>query len=113
MRVKLSYSVEEEDVLAEAAKMLNLCADQMQEAIRLFQESQQELGKTGDTDDPPNLEVVLEKLDDLRKCLLAVDTRTSEVGSVVVSYDDYRRGQREPSTATPAESDQDDNLGSD
>tara|TARA_R110002020_G_scaffold324583_1_gene540247 strand:- start:1309 stop:1659 length:351 start_codon:yes stop_codon:yes gene_type:complete len=116
MRVKLSYSVEEGDVLAEAAKMLNLSADQLQEAIQLFQESQQELGKTGETDDPPNLEVVLEKLDDLRKCLLAVDTRAAEVGSVVVAYDDYRREQRSPSPPDPKESEEsdlDDNLGAD
>ena len=36
MRVKLSYTVEEEDVLKEGAKILNMSSDDMQQAISLF-----------------------------------------------------------------------------
>ena len=43
MRVRLSYTVEEEDVLAEAAKIINLSTDDMQQAISLFNDIQQEL----------------------------------------------------------------------
>jgi len=111
MRVKLSYSVEEKDVLAEAAKMLNLCSDELQKVIQLFQSAQQELGKTGD--DSPNVQTVLGELDDLRKCLLSVDTRAGEVSSVVSSYDDYRRESRAAPDEDTLESGQDDNFGSD
>ena len=104
MRVKLSYSVEEEDVLTEAAKMLNLSGDRLQEAIELFQAIQQELGLPSNEDTAPNIQIVLDKLEDLRKCLLEVDTRTAEVGSVVTAYDDYRRAQRSsPSEPEPPE----------
>ena len=37
MRVKLSYTVDEEDILPEAAKILGLSADDMKQAIDLFQ----------------------------------------------------------------------------
>ena len=111
MRVKLSYSVDEKDVLSEAAKMLNLTGDDLKEAIDLFQTSQQELGKQ--EADPPNIEVALKALESLRKCLLAVDTRVAEVSSVVVAYDDYRRHSRTQDEAPPEEDDQDDNFGSD
>ena len=37
MRVKLSYTVEEEDILPEAAKILGLSSDDMKQAIDLFQ----------------------------------------------------------------------------
>ena len=108
MRVKLSYSVEEEEVLREAAKMLNLSADDLKESIRLFQASQEELSKTDE--DSPNVQVVLETLDSLRKCLLSLDTRAAEVSSVVSAYDDYRReAQRTPEETT----DQNDNFGTD
>ena len=104
MRVKLSYSVEEEDVLAEAAKMLNLSSDRLQEAIELFQAIQQELGLASNEDSEPNIQIVLDKLEELRKWLLEVDTRTAEVGSVVTAYDDYRRAQRSsPSEPEPPE----------
>ena len=43
MRVKLSYTVDEKDVLAEAAKMLNLAADDMKQGIALFNDVQVEL----------------------------------------------------------------------
>lgn len=109
MRVKLSYSVNEEDLLGEAAKMLNLSSDRLQEVIQLFQAVQQELVK--DDDAEPNLQTVLDKLDELRRCLFEVDTRASEVGSVVMAYDDYRREQRlVPPTATE-EDGQDNSLG--
>ena len=113
MRVKLSYSVEEEDVLTEAAKMLNLSRDRLQEAIELFQAITQELGLSSNKDSETNIQIVLDKLEDLRKCLLEIDTRTAEVGSVVTAYDDYRRAQRSspPEPEPPEESNLDDSAG--
>lgn len=91
MRVKLSYTVEEEDVLKEAAKIINLSAEDMGQCLGLFNEVQAEL--KGKEDSPPNTIKALEMIDEFRKALLAVDTRLSEVIEIVEGYDDYRRGK--------------------
>ncbi len=93
MRVKLSYTVEEEDVLKEAAKILNLSAEDLQQAIGLFQEIQKELLGT-DAERKPSVSTALEQVGEMRTALLAVDTRLVEVGEIVEAYDDYLRSQR-------------------
>jgi len=90
MRVKLSYTVEEEDVLKEAAKIINLSADDMGQCLGLFNEVQAEL--KGKEDSSPNTIKAREMIEEFRKALLAVDTRLSEVLEIVDGYDDYRRG---------------------
>ncbi len=92
MRVRLSYTVEEEDVLKEAAKIINLAAEDVQQAIELFRGIQTEL--VGKDDEVPNVPKSLEMIDELRKALLAVDTRALEVAEIVTAYDDYQRQQR-------------------
>ena len=52
MRVKLSYTVEQEDILPEAAKILGLSSDDMKHAIDMFQSIQEEL--KGSDDAPAN-----------------------------------------------------------
>ncbi len=91
MRVKLSYTVEEEDILKEAAKILGLSSDDMGHAIEMFKMVQAEL--RGD-DEQPNTGKVLDMIDDFRKALLAVDTRLIEVEDIVKSYNKYRVDQR-------------------
>ena len=91
MRVKLSYTVDSEDVLKEAAKLLNLAGDDVKQAIEVFQAIPVELSKDGDAD-PPNVFKVLEMIEEMRKALLAVDTRLLEVADIVESYDRYRNG---------------------
>jgi len=93
MRVKLSYTVEEEDVLAEAAKIVNLSADDMQQIINLFTESQQELQGKNDVTGSGNVNVkrALEMIDEFRHALLNVDTRLSEVVEIIRGYDDYEK----------------------
>ena len=91
MRVKLSYTVEEEDILKEAAKILGLSSDDMGHAIEMFKTVQSEL--RGD-EEQPNTGKVLDMIDDFRKALLAVDTRLIEVEDIVKSYDKYRIDQR-------------------
>jgi hypothetical protein len=91
MRVKLSYTVEEEDVLKEAAKIINLSAEDMGQCLGLFNEVQAEL--KGKDDSPPNTIKSLEMIEEFRKALLAVDTRLSEVMEIIDGYDDYRRGK--------------------
>jgi|ETNvirnome_6_100_1030635.scaffolds.fasta_scaffold08316_4 hypothetical protein len=90
MRVKLSYTVSDEDVLKESAKILGLAADDMQQCIALFQETQKELH--GVEDAVPNSSKAVEMLAELREALLAVDTRAAEVIEIVNGYLDYQRG---------------------
>lgn len=98
MRVKLSYTVESEDVLKEAAKMMGLSSDDMKQAIDLFQAIPAELSRADD-EDPPNVPKALDMIDELRKALLAVDTRLLEVADIVEAYDRYRADQRHDDSA--------------
>ena len=103
MRVKLSYTVAEEDILSEAAKILGLSADDMKQAIDLFQSVQSELSKKGA--EQANTEVSLEMLEELRTALLNVDTRVMEVVEIIEGYENYRISGRvkeevRPSVAT-------------
>ena len=101
MRVKLSYTVEEENVLKESAKILNLSAEDLQEAINLFTQIQNELIDT--QEGGPNAEKALEKMEKLRKALLSLDTRLLEVSDIVEAYEDYRRGLRRSREEGPSE----------
>jgi threonine dehydrogenase-like Zn-dependent dehydrogenase len=91
MRVKLSYTVDEEDILPEAAKILGLSADDMKQAITLFQGVQNELSADADN---VNTNRSLEMLEELRKALLAVDTRVTEVVDIIEGFEEYRAQQR-------------------
>ena len=91
MRVKLSYTVEEEDILKEAAKILGLSSDDMSHAIEMFKTVQEELRRE---EEAPNTGKALDMIDDFRKALLAVDTRLIEVEDIIKSYDKYRVDQR-------------------
>jgi len=90
MRLKLSYTVDEKDVLVEAAKMLNLAADDMKQGISLFNDVQVELrGENDEETSIPNIGKVLEMIEEFRHALLNVDTRLQEVGDIVQGYTDY------------------------
>jgi hypothetical protein len=91
MRVKLSYTVEEEDILKEAAKILGLSSDDMSHAIEMFKTVQEELRRE---EEAPNTGKALDMIDDFRKALLAVDTRLIEVEDIIKGYDKYRVDQR-------------------
>ncbi len=103
MRVKLSYTVDEEDVLAEAAKILGLSADDMQQCIRLFQGVQGDLTGDPEEESVANVHLALEKIEEFRKALLNVDTRLSEVVDIISAYEDYKsqkaRERRQPPPA--------------
>jgi hypothetical protein len=91
MRVKLSYTVEEEDILKESAKILGLSSDDMSHAIDMFKTVQEELRREGEA---PNTGKALDMIEDFRKALLAVDTRLIEVEDIIKGYDKYRVDQR-------------------
>ena len=101
MRVKLSYTVEEENVLKESAKILNLSAEDLQTAINLFTQIQNELIDTEEGE--PNAEKAIEKMEKLRKSLLSLDMRLLEVSDIVEAYEDYRRARRRPPEEPPSE----------
>ena len=91
MRVRLSYTVEEEDMLKEAAKILGLSSDDMGQAIEMFKAVQAELRRE---EEQPHTGKVLDMIDDFRKALLAVDTRLLEVEDIVNGYAKHRIDQR-------------------
>ena len=105
MRVRLSYTVEEEDVLAEAAKIINLSTDDMQQAISLFNDIQKEL--IGQEDETViNIPKCFELIEEMRKALVNVDTRLEEVTEIVKGFDDYQRhvkAQAEAPSVAPEE----------
>tara|TARA_R110000824_G_scaffold9458_2_gene42326 strand:+ start:4819 stop:5175 length:357 start_codon:yes stop_codon:yes gene_type:complete len=94
MRIKLSYTVEEEDVLKEAAKLIGLSGEDLQQAVALFTSTQEELKGSGDANDIPNGEKVRQMIEEFRQALLAVDTRLSEVVDILDGYEMYRMSQR-------------------
>ena len=100
-RVKLSYTVEEDQVLSEAAKIINLAADDMQQGILLFTGVQKILRGEEDKDQHVDIGKSLEMIDEFRVALLNIDTRLSEVVDMVVSYDEYQRTQRQDQGITP------------
>ncbi len=104
MRVKLSYTVEEEDVLEETAKIINLSADDMQQMIELFNSSQKELKAESDENKTVNINKCLDLLDKFRRSLYNVDTRLAEVIEIVRGYDNYKRSvPQAPAAASPEE----------
>ncbi len=89
MPIKLSYTVEDDCVYAEAAKLFALRADSVQQLINLFQEIQTEL--RGAEDATVNSAAAEEKLVEFRKVLLDLDLRASEISSILEAYEGLRR----------------------
>lgn len=90
MKVKLSYTVEEEEVLSEAGKLLSLCQPDFKQGIDLFQALPEELSKDIESEDPPNIEKVFSMLAELREALFKLDSRAAEVDSIVRGFSLHR-----------------------
>ena len=105
-RIKLFYTVEEDAVLAEAAKIINLGAEDMQHAVKLFSQCQGVLKGENSDGAPVNITLALEMIDEYRQVLLNVDTRLEEVAAIVKGYESYklrsRDADRDSSTSSPA-----------
>ena len=89
MRVKLSYTVEEEDVLSEAAKIIGLSGTDLQHCVALFSDVQKELIGHDDASNVVNVNKCLEMIEDFRKALLNIDTRLFEVQAMIEGYDTH------------------------
>jgi hypothetical protein len=88
MRIKLSYTVEADDVLSETAKLIGLAGDDMKKALDLFTIVQAELRPEDSA--VPNTTKALELIDDYRTSLLNIDTRLAEVAAIVQAYETHR-----------------------
>lgn len=98
MRVKLSYTVDEEDVLREAAKLIGLCGEDLQHSVTLFGRVQKELKgeeEEGESSHVANTTIVLDMLEEFRLALGNVDIRLSEVAEIIKGYDEYARLSRD------------------
>jgi hypothetical protein len=93
MRIKLSYTVEDEQVLKEAANLIGLTGEHLQQALTLFTSTQSALKGEGG-DDPPNIEKIRDLIEEFRQALLVVDTRLAEVVDIIEGYEMYRISQR-------------------
>jgi len=102
MRIKLSYTVEEEEVFKEAAKLIGLSGEDLQHALTLFASTQEELKGSGDANDIPNGEKVRQMIEEFRQALLAVDTRLSDVVDILDGYEMYRITQRDAEEKPPS-----------
>jgi hypothetical protein len=103
-RIKLFYTVDEEHVLEEAAKIINLGADDLQQAVSLFNQVQATLrGRTVEGDDgdgaPVNVALAVEMIEEFREALLNVDTRLEEVTAIIEGYEEYRRMSKKPAVS--------------
>lgn len=109
-RIKLFYTVEEEEVLSETAKLINLGADDVQEVINLFGSVQKEL-RGGEEKEVPNINKALEMIDEFRKALLNVDTRLEEATAIIRGFENYKReGPPMAPVLAPAEGDPQEEL---
>ena len=95
MRVKLSYTVGAEDVLKEAAKLIGLQGEDMQQAVDLYQKVQRELKGENDENGIVNINRAQEMLGDFREALFGIDRRLDEVVEIINGYDQYLRTNRE------------------
>ena len=103
MRVKLSYTVDEEDIFIETAKLIGLSGTDLQQAAGLFTGVQEELSAPQrDSEAVVNVTKALEMIEEFREALLNVDTRLSEAVEIIRSYEDYRRAEVGPGHELPA-----------
>jgi hypothetical protein len=99
MRVKLSYTVEEGQVLPEAAKIIGLASNHMQHCIHLYTEVQNRLLNEpieGREHLPTDAKEALELIEEFRQALLNVDTRLSEVVEIIEGYEEYKEEEKIP-----------------
>jgi len=106
MRVKLSYTVEEEDMLKEAAKIIGLSGTDLQQCVDMFAAVQRALQGQEDPDGVVNINKCIELIEDFRNALLNIDTRLFEVQAMIEGYDTHLKTKKNsaagvPTTLTP------------
>jgi len=97
MQVKLSYTVDEEEIHEEASKLLGLKSAAMQRLIGLFNNIQE--GLRPPEDEAVNPSKIEDLIDEFRQTLMEIDLRLVEIRSIVVSYEEFKRRPPEPADA--------------
>tara|TARA_R110000751_G_scaffold109443_1_gene206661 strand:+ start:588 stop:905 length:318 start_codon:yes stop_codon:yes gene_type:complete len=83
MRVRLSYSVELEEV---PAKVANILAEDIAVLPALTSELESLINRL--TDDEPNASKITQRIDEMRVKLGVIDNRLSECSSILQGYSD-------------------------
>lgn len=91
MRVKLSYTVEVENVLKEVSKIFGLQSDEVQLMVSTYNGLLEDLNRK-----EVNIFKTLRKFEDLRNSLLNLDTRVAEMAEVLRGYGEYENALRRP-----------------
>lgn len=91
MRIKLSYTVNEDEVLPEAAKIIGLLTEEVRHTAPLFEEIQTELRGENDDKTIVNISKALSMMSQLRANLATLDIRLAEVMAIVGAYDKYTK----------------------
>ena len=86
MQVKLSYTVNEEEIHEEASKLLGLKSAAMQRLIGLFNNIQE--GLRPPEDEVVNPSKIEDLIDEFRQTLMGIDLRLAELRSIIVSYEE-------------------------
>ena len=90
--------------MSEGAKLIGLCADDMQQCIELFKTLQEELrGENSSDDSVVNTPKALDMVEEFRKALFNVDIRLSEVMEIVHGYSEYKDQQRAGTPTIPGD----------
>ena len=88
MRVKLSYSVEADDVFEEAANLINRSGSDMEDALSAFSRVQKELrGELDEEGAMVNPTKALEMIEGFRLALFNIDSRLSEVAHIIQGFE--------------------------
>lgn len=99
MRVKLTYTADVEDVLPEAANLLENCGTKLNLSAELYNAAVENLRGS-----PFNSAQLHHDLDLLRRQLGDLDIRLMEVTQIVDGYEQYQRNERFSPPAMPEES---------
>jgi len=95
-RLRLAYTVDEEDAVAEVAKIINLSADDMQKIVDLFNQLQVDL-RPSDSAQTVNMNKCFEIIDKFRLALFNVDTKLGETTDMLRALEGFQRDGFEPS----------------
>ena len=96
MRVKLTYTVDEEEVLSEVASLLSHSTPIINGCVANFNE----LGELLSIEGKFNIHRFHEKVDAFRRALSKLDSRVYEITEIVNGYEEHKRGiqPQEPNT---------------
>jgi hypothetical protein len=108
MQLQMTYTVEEENALLEAARILGNAGTILEEAIAAYKEAIALLSNTTKDDSRPldktaTIAEATLSLSQFRKKLLELDTRAADLTQILEALDNYWRNGGEDALASAAE----------